>query len=190
MRFGLDEDKYFVLTSSWVCQGWRAVLNNNCPELWKTWEASHTSLTKRYSAAKQTAWIKRAGSSVDTILFEYFGRTAAGKVLARLGKYAAGIKRIEIASALETIVLERLAVVLGGGGGSPVQLRLTMRETHIHRNPFRDINCGMAANLDQLRTVEVSNVCFGARIDIDSLTPPFKIVERVILRYPNLNGSS
>ncbi|KAI5449639.1 hypothetical protein NCC49_004190 [Naganishia albida] len=104
----VDSDPDFVLRMSWTNRRWRAVLINNCPELWKTLTFSHTGFIKKTWEAKSAEWVKRAAGRIDTLVFDDMSSGAADRVSRKQARYLADARTLMV-EARGATVLSRLA---------------------------------------------------------------------------------
>lgn len=158
-----DGDPDFVLKMSWTNRRWRAVLTQNCPELWKTLTFSHTGFAKKVWDAKSAAWVKRAGGRIDTLVFDDISATACSRVTRKQGQYLADA-RILMVEVREPALLSRLADTLS-------ILKRATEHLHIGRNPcarartyrggsetFSEISCGLLPDVTSHQRIQSINV--------------------------------
>lgn len=107
-RFGLESDQELALRASWVNRRWRSTIILNCPELWKTWITSHTSLLGKHSDEKYAAWRARSGGHFDTLQFKDISLTSASRVGKKTLRAAKNVTRLDI-QARDRFALARLA---------------------------------------------------------------------------------
>jgi hypothetical protein len=80
MQHGLDQDRYFVLKSSWVSKFWRNTLNNACPELWSNFETSALEMKDKTKNDMREAWVQRSGGRLTTMNLRRLNLTSVGQL--------------------------------------------------------------------------------------------------------------
>jgi hypothetical protein len=191
MQCGNAEDRYFTLTCSWVSRKWRDVLNQGCPELWRTWIASPTSLKRKDWIAKQTAWNKRGGGSVDTVQLLDFNLTSVTKISGKIADFARGVNRLEIRARMELLVFQRLSKYFNDTACALEHLVLDNYQPHFWQRteeytPPKDISCGMTVDVRKLLSVELVGIIFRTKRSREIPAIPQKVDEPAIVHYPSL----
>jgi hypothetical protein len=165
-KFGLADDRHFVLRLSWVCKTWRAILVNQCPELWGCLSLSWDELRTNDFRTKHEAWITRSQGRFHMIDFWCENLSVIAKIPKAYTPYMAATKRLRL-DVLDSTILGRFCKRFQG---------LFHAVESLHINSYRgqygvwlaastvaSLHCGLLGgqSLQSLREMVIQNVdCF------------------------------
>lgn len=199
LQFALEKDPYAALRASWVNRRWRNTINHNCPELWKIWTVSHTSLLSGKSERKQAVWLERSGGHFDTLQLRDISLSAASKVGKRMLQNVKAVRRVDL-RARDRDALARLVRRIPADTFEQVEsVSIALKSSGSrHRggymwqdSSFYSVTCGLSLDNEKLRDIELENLNFvpsHRRPDWNAVYPPRRRMPTPeVVSYPALS---
>jgi hypothetical protein len=163
MKFGLQEDRDFVLKSSWVCSSWNRTLVYGCPELWGTLTFTSETTTE---SEKLEAWLRRGQQRIHSVVMDNLNRDAVREINPFYQPYFAQAKFVRINmydNAALHAVSSRFKWAFRAVEHLEINGGLIISSNWYDRNPIGMLDCNLLKpeNVSgTLKTMKVSNVDF------------------------------